>query len=96
MRMIAIMKMLPCTSRINGGTKTAMSEVLGPPEVRMQRTVARGSVCPEEWNWVINDMWELDMSHRAPIFNYPDFPLNEGQSVDINDQLSFIIPKLED
>ncbi len=37
-------------------------------------------------------MWELDANHKAPLFNYPDFPLTEGQDVDINDRLSFVVP----
>ncbi len=37
-------------------------------------------------------MWELDTNHRAPIFNYPDFPLAGGRSMDIDDRLSFIVP----
>lgn len=56
-------------------------------------TVWPGDNCvPHEWNQVINDMWEIDSIHKAPLFNYPDFPLAEGWN--INDWLLFIVPTL--
>ncbi len=71
-----------------------------PPRVRFwdrpkseYRTVWPGDNCvPHEWNQVINNMWEIDSTHKAPLFNYPDFPLAEGRNININDWLSFIVP----
>ncbi|PBL04565.1 hypothetical protein ARMGADRAFT_1071014 [Armillaria gallica] len=71
-----------------------------PPQVRFwdrprseHRLIWPGdSRVPHEWNRVISNMWELDANHKAPLFNYPDFPLTKGQNVDINDRLSFVVP----
>ena len=51
----------------------------------------RDHCMPQEWNTMINEMWEIDPHSKGNLFNHPERPNHSDPDWDINNRLSHIV-----